>query len=320
MDKPANRFDSVTVFGGATLDRVARTDFPPVMAASNPGSVRRTPGGVGLNVASVLARLGVATRLVARVGADSDGEAVIAAARRAGIDPTALGVSQSAPTAGYHATLDDTGNLVIGVADMKVCDEITPAMLATLAIAKRANDLWVIEANLAAETLAFLAEEATAAGRPVAAMTVSPAKAVRLLPLLDRLTYLFANRREAATLLGYDPEERIGVTELAAELAGPRATAVVVTNGAEPLAAATGGEVRSFAPLRATVTAVNGAGDSFAAGTIFGLANGMSLNDSVIFGLAAAALTLESGGVAAAPFGKDALAERIGGGPHSVAR
>jgi pseudouridine kinase len=320
MDTKADRYDTVTVFGGATLDRVARTDFPPIMAASNPGTVRRAPGGVGLNVASVLSRLGVATRLVSRVGADSDGEAVIAAARRAGIDPTALGVSPTSPTAGYHATLDNAGNLVIGIADMQVCDEITPAMLATLAIAKRANDLWVIEANLSAETLAFLAEEAVAAGRPVAAMTVSPAKAVRLLPLLDRLTYLFANRREAVALLGYDPEDRIGVTELAAELAGPRATAVVVTNGAEPLAAATGGEVRSFAPLRATVTAVNGAGDSFAAGTIFGLSEAMSLNESVIFGLAAAALTLESGGVAVAPFGKDALAERIGAGPPSVAR
>ena len=145
MADNTDRFDTVTVFGGATFDRIARTDFPPVMGASNPGSVLRRPGGVAFNVASVLARLGVATRLVARVGADSDGEAIIAAARQTGIDPTALGVSPSAPTAGYHAVFDDTGNLVIGVADMKICDEITPALLGALAIARRERDFWVVD-------------------------------------------------------------------------------------------------------------------------------------------------------------------------------
>jgi pseudouridine kinase len=315
MNTETDRFDTVTVFGGATLDRVARTHFPPVMGASNPGTVRRSPGGVAFNVASILARLGLATRLVSRVGGDADGEAVIAAARGAGIDPTALGVSSSAPTAGYHATFDDTGNLVIGVADMKVCDEITPAMLAALAIARRDRDFWAIDANLPAATVEYLTGEAGAAGRPVAGFAVSPVKAMRLRPVLDRLTYLFANRREAAALLGHDPEDRVGVTDLAAELAGPRATTVVITNGAEPLAAATRGEVRSFAPLRTTVIGVNGAGDSLAAGTIFGLVEGLPLNDAVRFGLAAAALTLENGGVAAAPFSPDALAERIGAGP-----
>ena len=319
MANDSDRFDTVTVFGGATFDRIARTNFAPVMGASNPGSVLRRPGGVAFNVASVLARLGVATRLVARVGADSDGEAIIAAARQTGIDPTALGVSPSAPTAGYHATFDDTGNLVIGVADMKICDEITPALLGALAIARRERDFWVVDANLPPETIEFLAGEANAAGRPIAAMTVSPAKALRLLPVLDRLTYLFANRREAAALLGHHPEDRVGVSDLAAELSGPRATMIVVTNGAEPLAAATRSEVRSFAPLRAAVVGVNGAGDSLAAGTIFGLAEAMTVNDSVRFGLAAAALALENGGIMAAPFSKDALAERMGGGPRPAA-
>ena len=305
----ATLYDSVTVFGGATLDRLAVTDGPPVMGASNPGSVRRSPGGVGFNLASVLARLGTPTRLVSRIGSDSDGEAIIAAARGTGIDTTALAVSSSAPTAGYHATFDDAGNLVIGVADMQVCDEITPAAIATLAISRGDRAFWVADANLPEETLIFLAEEAHATGTPLAAMTVSPAKALRLLPILDRLAILFANRREAAALLGLDAGGKRKVAELAVALSEPRGARIVVTDGGDPLAVAHGGEVRSFAPRRAVVKGVNGAGDTLAAGTIHALSTGAGFHEAVRGGLSAAVMTLEAGGVTAAPFAPDMLAK-----------
>ena len=315
MDTLVPPFASVTVFGGATLDSIGRSAAAPVMGASNPGTVRRLPGGVGFNVASVLARLGLKTRLVGRVGADLAGEAVVAAARAAGIDTTGLVTSTAAATASYHATLDEAGNLILGIADMKVCTEITPATIGMIATEPTSGEMWVVDANLPEETLVFLAEEARHADRPLAALTVSPAKAVRLLPILDRVAYLFTNRREAAALLGLDARTATApVAWLASELAGPRQTRVVVTNGGDPLAAATSREQRSFTPLRATVRAVNGAGDAFAAGTLRGLAGGLAFSDSIRFGRAAAAMTLEAGSVLAANFSEDALAERIGSG------
>ena len=120
MDQPLRHFDRVTVFGGATIDRIARSSAAPVMGASNPGHARRLPGGVGFNVAAIIARLGIATRLVTRVGDDPEGEAVLLAARGAGVDTTAASVSHAAPTAGYYAVFDDRGNLVVGIADADV--------------------------------------------------------------------------------------------------------------------------------------------------------------------------------------------------------
>jgi sugar/nucleoside kinase (ribokinase family) len=314
MDQIVRPFDSVTVFGGATLDRVAQSSAPPVMGASNPGTVRRIPGGVGLNVAMVLARLGVPTRLVARVGTDIDGNTVTDAARTAGVDTSGVTVSPDTPTAGYHAVLDDAGGLIIGIADMKICDEMVPATLGPAAGASGERDFWIVDANLPVATLAFLVEEASASRRDIAALTVSPAKAVKLVPVLDRLSYLIANRREAAALLGQDANEPgATVARLATELAARRSGRVVVTNGAEPLAAANAGEVRSYAPLKVDVTGVNGAGDSFAAGVVSGLWHNIGLNDAIRFGLAAAALTLESGSVLQARFSEDAIAERMGG-------
>ncbi len=252
MDQPLRRFDRVTVFGGATIDRIARSTRAPVMGASNPGHARRLPGGVGFNVASILARLGVGARLVTRVGADVDGEAIVAAAGAAGIDTTAIGVSQALPTAAYHAAFDERGDLIIGIADMEVCDEMTPQAVGGAA-ASGHEDFWVVDANLPEDTLAFLAEQAVANGNPLAALTVSPAKAVRLTPLLNRIGYLFANRREAAVLLGRDPNSAGASGGLAAELARTRTTKVVVTSGNDPVFVAASADARSFLPLRTDV-------------------------------------------------------------------
>ncbi len=238
MDQTHHRFDRVTVFGGATIDRIAQSAAPPVMGASNPGHARRLPGGVGFNVATVLARLGIVTRLVTRVGTDPDGEAIIAAATAAGIDTGAIGVSPSLPTAGYDGTFDDQGDLIIGIADMNICEELTPAVVGKAAAGSGEQDFWVVDANLPEETLAFLTQQAVANKHPIAALTVSPAKAVRLASLLDQLTYLFANRREAAVLLGRDPNVAGAASGLATELARTRMTRIAVTNGREPVFAA----------------------------------------------------------------------------------
>jgi pseudouridine kinase len=312
MNRRIGPFERIAVFGGANIDRLAKSLGPTVAGASNPGRTETLPGGVGLNLASNLARLGHRVRLVARTGNDRDGDAVVEAGAALGIDMGSVSRSASLPTASYTAAFDHEGALVIGIADMAVYDALTPADIAGGAAAALADDLWVLDANLPAEVLDFLVGEAEAAGKPVAALTVSPVKAMRLKPLLDRLAVLFTNRREAAALLDMAPtDHRRPSTDLAAELSRLPGPAVVLTNSAEPLAVAVAGEMRQFAPLRADVRSVNGAGDALAAGTIHGLAMGRTLPEAVIYGLATAALTVESEWTASPEVSRQALAGRI---------
>jgi pseudouridine kinase len=312
-DVPA--FDRVTVFGGITVDRIARTDAAPALGVSNPGRVRSSPGGVGFNMATSLARLGLKTRLVAIVGADADGESVLAAAKAAGVDVDRIVISRGKPTATYQAAIADNGELVIGVADMEVYDELDAAAVASAAAGPEAGDFWVLDANLKPEALAFLIGEANAARRPLAGLTVSPAKATRFATLFDRLTYLFANRREAAALLGRPWDDRgPAPVELADEIRRRGCANVVVTNAREPLAAVSGSDMRAFAPLKATVRTVNGAGDALSAGTVYGLAQGRGLFEALRFGLALSALTIESDETVRSDLTPNRLAERIGGG------
>ncbi|HET7717626.1 MAG TPA: PfkB family carbohydrate kinase [Bauldia sp.] len=293
------------------MDHAAFTLGPPVIGASNPGTSRVSPGGVALNVARDLARLGRRVRLVTRVGADSDGEAIVAAAEADGIDASRISVSTTARTATYRASFDDAGGLIIGIADMAVMDEVTVAG-ASGAVAEAAEEeTHVIDANLPAGTLAFLVDAAARRGRPVAAVSVSPAKAVRLAPLLGRLTLLFATRREAAAMLGRDDDPALPTLSLATLLAARGVAHVIVTNSGDPLAAATAGEAHLFAPFPAAVRSVNGAGDALAAGTLHGLAEGRSFFDAVLAGLAAAAITVEEDDTVAAGLAPAEVEARI---------
>jgi sugar/nucleoside kinase (ribokinase family) len=312
MNRRIGPFERIAVFGGLTVDRLATSREAPVAGASNPGHTRTAPGGVGLNVVANLARLGHPVRLVARIGTDRDGDAAVEAVAALGIDTSGIARTAAAPTATYTATFDDRGGLIVGIADMDAYDTMVPADIAGAAAAARADDLWVIDAKLPAEVLDFLIEEATASGKPLAALTVSPAKAVRLKSLLDRLALLFTNRREAAALLGLAPEDhRPTAAELAAELSRLPGPAVVLSNSADPLVVAVAGEVRRLAPLRAAVMSVNGAGDALAAGTIHGIAVGRTLAEAVISGLATAALTVESESTTSPLVSRQALADRI---------
>ena len=298
------------VFGGATMDHAAFTLAPPVLGASNPGTAQTSPGGVGLNVARDLARLGHRVRLVTRVGNDADGDAVIAAAKADGIDAGSVGISTVSRTATYRAAFDDAGGLIIGIADMAIFDEITPGVAAA-AIAVAPKGTIVLDANLPGGTLAFLVETAASAAVPLAAIAVSPAKAMKLTPLLDRIALLFATRREAAALLGQPDDPSVPTRDLAVRLAGCGAAHVVVTDSGDPLAAATGTEAHLFPPFPAHVQSVNGAGDALAAGMLHGLAAGSGFFDAVLSGLAAAAITVEEDGTVAAGLNRTAVEARI---------
>lgn len=288
-------YTSVAVFGGIAVDRIAVTTASPTLGASNPGTVRATPGGVGFNVARTLAGLGLKVRLTATIGDDPDGEMVLAAAKDAAIDVASMVVDPRLPTASYQAVFDAKGDLVIGVADTALYEELTPAALAAAASAARSDGLWVIDANFPPKTLGFLLDEAEAARRSVVALPISPAKAVRFAALDRRPDLLFANRGEAAAMVGRPGD--IGIAdpaELAVELGERDFANVLVTNSAEPLHVISAGEHRAFVPPSIKVASVNGAGDAFAAATVYGLSHGRDLFEAVPFGLAAAALTVES--------------------------
>jgi pseudouridine kinase len=282
----------IAVVGACHLDRKARAAAPFVTGASNPVALRGCPGGVARNAAENLVRLGAKVALVSRLGADAEGDAMLEALRALPLDLRGMTRSQAAPTAFHLIALQPDGEMLVAVADMRIYDEITPALLQSLPA-----DLWEADAifadcNLPAETLGFLAG-LRRESRRLAVNGVSPAKVERLRPLLGACDLLFVNRQEAAALLetaaqGLDP------AAAAAALLAAGAGEVVMTLGDAGICVAGAEETVMLENFDNRVVDITGAGDALAAAFLEACLRGCDPATAGRRALAAARLTVET--------------------------
>jgi pseudouridine kinase len=294
----------VACIGGAHIDRHGVLKAPLIPGTSNPGNVTTDFGGVARNVAENLARLGRSVTMVSRVGDDENGAAVVARLHSLGIDTSLVSVAERA-TASYTAILEPNGELVLGLADMDLYDEMVPgAPDMPLDFARlRDHALWFADTNLPAETIAWLLDQAGTI--PVAVDAVSVVKARRLRGVLPRISILFANLAQAVSIADVESIGDAAQAARALHMLGARAG--VVTAGAAGIAVWTGDDVRTMAALPAVPRNVTGAGDALIAGTLFGVTEPWSLFDAARVGLAAAAITVESGSTTAAHLTADLM-------------
>jgi sugar/nucleoside kinase (ribokinase family) len=196
-------------------------------------------------------------------------------------------------TPSYTALLDREGELLIGFADMALYEAAFAKQMrrAKVREALETVDAVLCDANLptaALERLAKLAE-----GKPIFAVAISPAKVVRLVPIMGKLAILFMNRREAATLAGMEREAPI--QKLVSGLQKAGLGSGVITSGSETILGFD--KKGSFAispPAARHVADVTGAGDALAGATVAALLKGLDLRQALREGVAAALLAIES--------------------------
>lgn len=207
----------VVVVGGATRDIVASVALPALAdapgadsvnssgvfhpGASNPGVVRESFGGVGRNVASLLARGGVSTALLTAWADDAAGRALARdCAEACGIDASFALVGRGADdrTAVYNAVHDARGELLVGVADMDVLRRVSPDYLRRHRRLFERCRVVVADANLSDAAFAAVADLAQLLRKPLCFEPTSDHKCVQ--PLRTRrmhtLTMLKPNAGE----------------------------------------------------------------------------------------------------------------------------
>lgn len=302
---------TIVCFGAAHVDRTARCHAAFSWGSSNPVSVAAGYGGVALNVARNLARLGRHVILISAIGRDADGEQLMAALSAEGIDTSSVLRPDAHNTANYTAVLDRDGELLFGIADMDIYDAMTPEHLTEAMAGVDEPAAWFVDANLPQASLAWLAD-AVPRSTPLFAAAVSPAKAPRLRPLLGRVRALFANRREAAALLARDVETTEQACQAARALHAQGVETAFVTLGADGVAVHGADGDGVFTPPPTRIHDVNGAGDAFAAVIIEALLAEKALRAAVGHGLAAASLTAETDGAVDGTLSRKRIAARAG--------
>jgi pseudouridine kinase len=301
----------ILVLGGAHIDRRGMIETETAPGASNPGSWMEEAGGGGFNAARNLSRLGFQVRIIAPRGGDVTGEAVAEAARQAGVEDTPF-TFLDRRTPSYTAILERDGNLVIALADMDLYKLFTPRRLKVRAVreAITASDILLCDANLPEDTLAALGLVARACEKPLAAIAISPAKAVKLKAALADIDILFMNEAEARALTG---ETAADVRDWPDILRKAGLSGGVVTRGASEVVAFDGNtKAILHPPLIREVKDVTGAGDAMASGYLAAIAEGKTIAEALRRGAAAAAITVQSPFATSNDLSKDSVEAMLG--------
>lgn len=273
----------VAVIGGVNMDIGGSPFAKLVMRDSNPGIITARPGGVGRNIAHDLRLLGVNVSLVTAVGGDVYGQGILDSCRELGIDMSLARILPERRSSTYLYVTDETGDMQIGIADMEITECITPEYLASRMDEINAFDAVVLDANLSAESVEYAARHCTA---PIIADPVSTAKAMRLVPVLDKLWAIKPNIYEAEKLTGeHDPEKA------AAALLDKGVKRVFISLGEEGMLAAERGSAVHMPRELVTVVNTTGAGDAATSAIVWAALAGMDIAGCARAAVKAGAIT-----------------------------
>lgn len=308
----------ILAIGGAHIDRKGWLKAPHVPGASNPGRWETEPGGGAFNAARNLSRLGHQVTMISPRGGDEHGELVARAATEAGVEDSPITFLDRA-TPSYSAILEPDGNLVTALADMALYDMMPARRLLSSRFRARlaATDFIICDANLPADTLTALAQAASDLGIAVAAIAISPAKAVRLSPALASLSLVCMNGAEAAAIAN---GAAASTSDWPAMLGAAGLRGGVISSGAGPaLAFAADGQSILLAPPPLNGLAdVTGAGDALASGFIDGLIAGLELTGCLARGIACAQLTASVRGAVRADLSPALVTAALGENPIDI--
>ena len=297
----------VVVVGGVNMDIGGVSAGPLVPADSNPGAVRMGLGGVGRNIAHNMALLGLDVRLLTAFGDDLYAQRIAASCGELGIDISRALQVPGGHTSAYLFIADERGEMALALADMDIYRHITPAFLASRAALLQSAQLVIVDTNIPADAIAWLAEHVKL---PIFADPVSTAKAEKLRPVLGKLHTLKPNRLEAELLSGVPITGEDSLSRAADVLLGTGLRRVFISLGKDGvLAADHSGRVR-LPCVEGRVVNTTGCGDAFMAALAWAYLEGTALEDTARAGLAAAAIAMEGSETINGAMSAEALRER----------
>lgn len=292
MNKDLSRLGvkhTVIVFGSINMDLVVQSPRLPVPGETLLGRGFFTaPGGKGANQAVALARLGVPTQIVGRVGGDSFGSELVNSLQIAGVRTEHVLVDGAASSGVAAIAVDDTGEnqiIVVPGANGRVDETDVERLLHLLPSASAL----LLQFEIPISAVESAAQTARSAGVPV---ILDPAPAqldvpAELYSLVDIIT---PNETEAGQMVGFAVNEPDSAAQAADVLLQRGVGTVIVKLGAQGAVCATKEEtffVPAFPVLAVDTVA---AGDAFNGGLAAALASGLPLRQAVIWGAAAGAL------------------------------
>lgn len=290
--RQAGMSNEILCIGAVLWDVIGRASRSMAAGDDVPGYISRGPGGVALNIAMTLARMGMRPAVLCAIGRDSAGDELMTACAALGLDMSYAHRSDD-PTDSYMA-IEGANGLIAAIADAHSLERAAGAILAPLqdgrlgSNAQPYSGVIALDGNLTTDLLAAIAQSPAFAAADLRLAPASPGKAERLAPLLPHpRAALYVNLIEANILCH---ASHFDAKTAAEALIARGAHRVIVTNGAQDCADAGAGlPALSARPPAITPRRITGAGDTFMAAHIAAERGGMNRTDALNAALSVAA-------------------------------
>ena len=325
----------VVCVGGSVIDTIA-TSNSYIPGTSNPGNIHRSYGGVGRNITEVLGRLGSLPLFYTAIGDgchDVGSDMIAQLVDDCGVLTTleSVHIAPDSNTANYLALLDETNDLVGGVADMEVLSTIPIPTVEDL----RGVELLVLDANAPLDKLTTIATNGVMAGCQICVDPTSVPKAKMLCKsnndeFVKCLNYIFPNQDELLAMaeviittttttndeLENDDNDddnqhlRDAASILISRMNSDFAHVIITLGKSGVLLASSitnngGGPKFTHFPvpnsINNNIKSSNGAGDTLCGAFLHAILQGASVDDAIVFGMEASLLSLDCAECAISP-------------------
>jgi ribokinase len=281
----------VVVAGSINMDVVATAERHPAVGETVAGKeVLYFPGGKGANQAVAAAKLGAATTLIGRLGADAFGAELRAFLIGQHVDLSLVRESAEAHTGTAVITIANADNTIVvipGANGLVSADDVATATLAK-------GDVAVSQFEIPLPAIAAFFERARTAGATTI-LNPAPARQVsrELLGLVD---ILVLNETELGLLAGKtlsDGDKIECFVDAATSLRVNDDQTICVTLGKRGVVAVAGGEALVVRGRAVTAVDTTGAGDCFVGALAAQLAQGAPLRDALRYANVAASISVQ---------------------------
>jgi len=293
----------VVVYGSTALDIYGSIErLPETEENMYVEETGRYPGGMGANVAVALARLGVPTAFVGKIGSDHPSGLLLENLHKNNVDISNVTIARLNSLQTLILTAGEGKRWLLTLGSPSAAMSLTSPTEIDWNMARESRIIYIGEVFI--EVASVLASFAEAQGKTVVYRPGTPYLRLGVEKIHDVLehTDIFILNHVGWTILQETSKEKL---ETPADLLKHGPLTVIVTRGSEGCEVYTR-EERFTMPIphglrsRFKIVDPTGAGDSFSAGVIKGLLEGWNLKKAISYGQVAAIITCSRLGAAPA--------------------